>query len=132
MSADTAADDIERLEQLRAAYIQAENAGDVEGILETFSDDVVIVPPEAPPVRGKDASRAFLGEFLSAFDVELELTSEEIVVDSDLAYDWGTASGTVTPEGGEPEAVENSYLIIYRREADGAWRQRKHVWNSNE
>lgn len=123
--------DADRITQLRERYVQAENAGDVEGILDTFGDDIVVMPPEAPPVRGIDAAREFLDEFLTAFDVEIELSREDIVVDGDLASEWGTVSGTLTPEGGQTQDVSNTYLLVYRREADG-WRQSKHIWNANE
>ena len=50
----------EKVELLRRAYA-ALNAGDVEAALETADDDLVIkrAGPD-PPVRGKDAIRAFL------------------------------------------------------------------------
>ncbi len=132
MARSDPAGDVDQLIQLRDEYVQAENAGDVDGILRTFADDVVVMPPESPPVRGIDAAEEFLQEFLDAFSVEIELTSEDIVVDGDLAYDWGTVSGTVEPEGGEAQPMRNTYLLVYERAADGAWRQSKHIWNANE
>ncbi|MDY6765115.1 MAG: nuclear transport factor 2 family protein [Halobacteria archaeon] len=129
---DNNRDDIERLNQLRDEYVEAENSGDVDGILSLFSDDIVVMGPESPPVRGLDASREFMEGFLDAFDVNIELSSEEIVVDDELAYDWGTVSGTIVPEGGEPQPVDNTYLIVYQRDPDGSWKQSKHIWNSND
>lgn len=124
--------DAEAIESVRQEYAESENAGDVEGILATCAEDVVFIPPESPPVRGKDAAREFLGGFLDAFSVDLDLQSEGIIVDGDLAYDWGTVSGTMTPDGGETQTLSNSYLIVFERGADGSWVQSKHVWNANE
>lgn len=123
---------VERIAAVREEYIQAENAGDVEGILRTCKEDIVFIPPESPPVEGKEAAGEFLGGFLEAFSVDLDLSSNGVVVDGDLAYDWGTVSGTMTPDGGESQAVSNSYLIVFERDDTGSWRQSKHVWNGNE
>lgn len=124
--------DGEELNQLREKYVQAENAGDIDGILRTFSDDIVVMPPESPSVRGIDAAKEFLEEFLEAFTVDIELKSEEVVVEGELAYDWGTVSGTLKPAGGQPQPVNNTYLLVYQRESNGSWRQSKHIWNSDE
>lgn len=132
MSQDGSAADVEQLTQLREEYVQAENAGDVAGILRTFSDDIVMMPPESPPVTGLEAAEGFLEDFLEAFTVDIELESEDIVVQGDLAYDWGTVSGTLEPAGGQPQSVSNTYLLVYERESDGAWKQSKHIWNANE
>lgn len=90
------------------------------------------MPPDSPPVRGIDAAREFLADFLDAFTMDIKLASEDIVVDGDLAYDWGTVSGTLEPDGGQPLPVSNTYLLVYQRSADGSWRQSKHIWNANE
>lgn len=124
--------DVEAIRALRDEYVAAENDGDVEGILDTCGEDIVFIPPESPPVRGPEAAREFLGGFLEAFSVELELASEGIVVDGDLAYDWGTVSGTMQADGGQAQDLSNSYLIVFERDDEGAWRQSKHVWNANE
>lgn len=124
--------DVEQLAQLREEYVQAENAGDIDGVLRMFSDDIVVMPPESPPVKGIEAAEEFFGGFLDAFTVDIELASEDVVVDGDLAYDWGTVSGTLEPSGGQPQPVSNTYLLVYRRDSDGSWRQSKHIWNTNE
>jgi uncharacterized protein (TIGR02246 family) len=131
MGHSNTASDVEEITSVRATYIKAENAGDVEGILRTCTEDIVFIPPESPPVEGKEAAREFLGDFLEAFSVELDLTSHGVVVDGDLAYDWGTVSGTMSPDGGDSQSVSNTYLIVFERNDEGSWQQSKHVWNAN-
>lgn len=132
MGQSNTADAVQQIATVREEYVEAENAGDVEGILATCAEDVVFIPPESPPVRGKDAAREFLGGFLDAFSVDLDLESESIVVDGDLGYDWGTVSGTMQPKGGDTQSLSNSYLIVFERDVDGSWLQSKHVWNGNK
>lgn len=132
MASETANNDVERITKLRDEYVEAENASDVDGILETCRDDIVFIPPESPPVRGIAASREFLSEFLEAFDITIGLSREAISVAGDFAYEWGTVSGTLTPPDGQSQPVNNSYLIVYQRDSDGVWGQSKHVWNAND
>lgn len=132
MASETAHTDVERITELRDEYVEAENASDVNGILGTCRDDIVFIPPEAPPVKGLDASREFLSEFLDAFDITIELSRETISVAGDVAYEWGTVSGTLTPPDGQSQPVTNSYLIVYQRDPDGTWGQSKHIWNAND
>lgn len=124
--------DVDEITTVREEYVQAENDGDVDGIMRTCTEDIVFVPPESPPVRGKEAAEEFLRGFLEAFSVAIELDSNDIVVDGDLAYDWGTVTGTLEPNTGEPESVSNTYLIVFERDGEGSWRQSKHIWNANE
>jgi ketosteroid isomerase-like protein len=51
MASETSTNDVERITELRDEYVEAENAGNVDGILETCRDDIVFVPPEGPNIR---------------------------------------------------------------------------------
>ena len=132
MAPNSSEADVAQITELRDAYVEAENAGDVDGILSTCGHDIVFMPPEGPPVRGIEASREFLTEFLDAFDITIELSRDEIAVEGDLAYEWGTVSGTLTTPDADSQPVNNTYLIVYQRASDGSWLQSKHVWNGND
>lgn len=132
MAPGDSAGEVDRLTELRNNYERAENAGNVADIMDTCTDDVVFMPPEAPPVSGAAAVRGFFEEFLTAFDASIELSREAITVGNDVAAEWGTVSGSVTGPDGESQSVNNTYLIVYERDSDGTWKQSKNIWNANE
>ena len=132
MAAESPPGEVAQLTELRDAYEKAENAGDVDAIMELCHDNIAFVPPEAPPVSGPDAVRAFFEEFLAAFDVSIDLAREGITVGEAVAYEWGTVSGSATGPDGESQPINNTYLITYERDADGSWKQSKNIWNTNE
>ena len=132
MVSEPSVHDVERLTELRNQYEQAENAGDVDAIMDLCNDDIVFIPPEAPSVSGPEAVRAFFEEFLDAFDISIGLTRDAITVDDTLAYEWGTVSGSATGPDGQSESINNTYLITYERDSDGSWKQSKNIWNTNE
>lgn len=51
-------DDAELIRQLTNTWVQATNAGNIEGLLTIITDDAVIIGPGAPPLRGKESIEA--------------------------------------------------------------------------
>lgn len=45
----------------------------------------------------------------------------------DLAYDSGHYSQDVTPPGGQPMKVSGHYVVVLKRQADGAWKIVQHI-----
>lgn len=119
-----------QLDRIRQAFERAEIGGDTSVIDEHCADDIVAMPPGQPPTVGNEASKQGLGALFEAFDVDVEYTSEEVVVGTELAFDRLTARETHTPkDGGEPVEHTVDSLWVYRREPDGEWKQVRAIWN---
>lgn len=130
-SPDTAAD----RQAIAAALSQtqaAENAGSVEQMRPYFSDDIVMMAPNAPAVVGAESVMVAMRGFFNAFAVAIRYSSSEIVVSGDWAFDRGTFRQTLTPKSGGPALADSGkYLWVYRRDSDGKWRQTRVAWNSD-
>ena len=97
-----------------------------------FTDDLVYLPPDQPPVYGKDSLTAFVEAFYAGFDIEIEMTSKEVVIAGEWAFDWGIVTGVVVPlEGGEEVVLDWKYLYVYQRQPDGSWKIARDIYNSN-
>lgn len=126
-------DAVEQITQIRRAFERAENAGDPSVIDEHCADDVVAVPPGQPPAVGKEAGRQALEDLFAAFEVDVEYTSEEVVVGEKLAFDRLTVTETYIPkDGGEPIEHSGDSLGVYRRSPDGEWKHIRAIWNWRE
>src|SRR5262245_61585799 len=113
-----------------ARFQAAENAGSVDQFRSYFADDLVMMGPNKAPVTGGDSVAALMREFHSAFAVQVEYNSQEIVVFGDWAFDRGTERYTLTPKaGGAPIRKSGNYLYVYQRQGDGSWRQSRVIWN---
>ena len=122
--------DIQAIEQNQAMFIERGNVGDVDGVMMCCSDDIVMMPPNAPAVVGAVAVRAWLGEFFEQFEANLATTTEDLVVDGDLAYARRSFAWTVTPKaGGEPIQESGKTVLIYKRDAAGSWKASLDIWN---
>jgi ketosteroid isomerase-like protein len=125
--------DVAAVNDLREREVAAAEAGDVEALLSLRADDFIAMPPDQPPVRGREAVRVFLTAMFAQVQLEEEVASEGVVVAADWAYDRGMFSGTVRPkEGGEAMSVAGKYLWIARRQSDGSWRYTVQMWSNNQ
>lgn len=86
-----------------------------------WSDDAVVLPPNARPATGKDA----ILNWISTFPPFSEFTQQEISVDGrdDLAYVRGTYTLKFTPPGATaPIDDHGKHITIWKRQADGSWK----------
>ncbi|HET6203825.1 MAG TPA: nuclear transport factor 2 family protein [Planctomycetota bacterium] len=113
-----------------ARFQAAENAGSVDQFRVHFADDLVMMAPDKPPVTGADSVAALMRVFHQAFTVQVEYSSQEIVVFGDWGFDRGTERYTLTPKaGGAPIQKSGNYLYLYKRQEDGSWKQSRVIWN---
>ena len=113
-----------------AQFQAAECAGSVDKFRNFFTEDLVMMGPNKPPVIGGDSVAALMRVFHNAFAVQVEYNSQEIVVFGDWAFDRGTEQYSLTPKaGGEPIRKSGNYLYLYQRQKDGSWKQSRVIWN---
>ncbi len=130
-SAPDSSRDLEAIHALRQGHVEAVNTGDIDANMAGFADDVVYLPPDLPPIHGKDSMRAFVESFHEAFQAEIEMTPEEVVVMGDWAFDWGVLTGVVRPLGGGPGTrLDGKYLYLYQRQPDGSWKIARDIYNN--
>jgi len=127
-------DNRKAIEELHRRDIAASLAYDVEALASLWTDDMVSLPPGHPPIVGREANRAFLdkGRQESAkYDIlSYNQQWQEVREVGEYAFEWGTIS-TRTREvtSGKERAVTFNAMRVLKREADGAWRVHRTLWN---
>jgi uncharacterized protein (TIGR02246 family) len=108
----------------RIAYNGTLKAGNLEGWLDTLTDDCVFLAPGVPPLNGKDAVRAWAGESMfNVFDIELDYDFEELEFAGDSAQAWGWFHQTLTPKGGgEALEIRGKFLDVFKTNQQGEWK----------
>jgi uncharacterized protein (TIGR02246 family) len=119
--------------QADRAIVAAGNAHDIEALLDQIADDARMLPPNAPPVIGKDAIRELANALLSP-DFEVRHDLDEVVVSNggDLAYVSYAYELTFTGLEGTPVTETGKDISIYKKVADGSWKLAIDMWSSNE
>jgi uncharacterized protein (TIGR02246 family) len=128
----TTADDKAAIEQLRADYVEAYNAADVDALVDLFTADAVNMAPNEPSTGGAAGLRNMFETQFEQVTAEVSVNIGETQIAGDWAYSRGSYKLTVTPkEEGEPVEDNGKWLNILQRQADGAWKIHRNIWNSN-
>ncbi len=119
------------LATIRAAGDEFEEAGannDWAAVTALYTEDAVLMPPNATSVTGHAAIEEVFGQFptLTSF----ELTIDDIQGSGDVAIVRGSYALTMDIEG---QMIEDrgKYLEVRRKQADGSWPIAIDAWNSD-
>jgi ketosteroid isomerase-like protein len=115
------------LEDFDEAYNKAFNEGDAAGCAAFFADDVILMAPDQPMIRGK---KAFEDVYRSRMNESTGGThSNELLeygVEGDLAYQVGTYAIS-----GASPAEQGKFVNVLKRQADGTWKVAVSIFNSD-
>lgn len=119
MSADEAA-----IRELLQRWHRLTAAGDVDGVLELMSEDVVfLVAGRGEPMRGRATFAQGLRQILQSHRIDGRGEVQDIAVGGDLAYGWSVLDVAITPlTGGATQRRRGNVLSVFRRESGGQWR----------
>jgi proline iminopeptidase len=124
--------DVAAVRELHAAWVTAYTTGDLQRFMQHWSDDGIMMPPNAPAVAAPDAVRAAAAGLFTDFDIAIQPTIEDVIVSGDWAIVRWRSSSALTPRaGGATTSVSGKALWVLRRDPDGAWRLIYDIWNSD-
>ncbi len=127
LEADTAA-----IIDFENQYRSSQNADDVDRFMSLWTEDGILMPPNGPPVIGKDQIRVRSIGLFDQFSFDLDGSAAEVEVAGGWAFTRGTYTITVTPkEGGQPVFIDGKYINILERQPDGSWKMHRSIFNSN-
>jgi uncharacterized protein (TIGR02246 family) len=111
-------------------------AGDTEGVLNTLTEDAVLLPPHAgSPVVGRAAIRQYWWPdgAKPAKITKLNISVEQVGGDSTIGYARGRDEVAWSAEDNgtmKDYAVAGIYLNVMRKLPDGSWRVSHHMWDN--
>ncbi len=112
------------------AWNAAYNVGDVDKIVALYTDDAVMMPPDAPAASGPAAIREFLTKDVAAARAAGISTKDDggtVGVTADLAWHAGQFSAT---DAAGKTVSTGKYVELWRKK-DGSWRMFRDIWNND-
>lgn len=121
----------EALMQLSRDWSDVAATGDIDAIVAFWADDAVLMPPGGPPVRGKAAIRAYVeaAQQVPGFAISWEPLEVHVAESGDMAYMIEQNVTTVHDELGNPVVTYGKGVTVWRRQADGSWKNVVDIWN---
>lgn len=108
------------------AWEAALNAKNLDALVDLYTSDARILPPNGKMSSGSAAVRAQFGAMLDA-GLSGELTSVEVMVSGDVAYNVGT----FVMRSGDDIVNTGKYVETWRRGDDGQWRISNDIFNND-
>jgi ketosteroid isomerase-like protein len=105
-------------------------AGQIDSVTAVFAEDVWQLPPNAPPVMGRDSAHAFWTGLTRQGRVVFDLVTQDLVAADSIVVERGAYAVRFIPNPqGQVPAFEDrgNYVVLWRREADG---QLRIVWDA--
>jgi ketosteroid isomerase-like protein len=114
----TSRNPIQEAKDVITAHEEYVKAGDLDGILSNTADDIVVLVPGVPLMKGKQAVREFYTGYLAMGKSEFvhEYHGAEVVGDAVVLH--GLAKGKLTRVDGSVSEFANNFIITMRYQPD--------------
>ncbi|HUF12990.1 MAG TPA: DUF4440 domain-containing protein [Longimicrobiales bacterium] len=136
-AADEPAVDIEAekaaLLELDAEWSRLASEGaDVDAIVSYWSDDAIVVPPDQPAVRGREALREMVASSAHIPGWSISWESDEPHVSPDGRMAWMTGRNRMTMQGADGDLItmHGRGVTVWEKNAAGEWKCVFDVWNN--
>src|SRR5438105_213053 len=121
------------LRDLDAKWSAAAVAKDVDRTVSYYAESAVVMPPNASAAMTRESIRSAWKEMLTApgASISWKATKVEVAKSEDLAYVSGTYQATMTDASGKPVNDHGKYVVVFKKQTDGAWKVVADIWNSD-
>ncbi|MCM8557766.1 YybH family protein [Sphingomicrobium sediminis] len=112
-----------------AAYV----AGDLDALLDIYTDDAVAIAGARDPIIGREALAAYWQPSDRFEVVRHETVTHGLDIEGDIAIDHGIYRGATRATGSEEvQAFSGRYVIVWKRGEDGVWRMSHDMWAAHD
>jgi uncharacterized protein (TIGR02246 family) len=131
-AADTKATE-QNLRDLDDQWSTAAGAKDLEKTVSFYSEDAVVMPPNASAATSKEAIRKVWQDLLGSHGLVIswKTTKVEVAKSGDLACLSGSYDLTMNDASGNPVNDHGKYVEVWEKQADGKWKCGTDIWNSD-
>ena len=115
------------IESANREFSKGVAAHDAKTLALLYTEDAKLLPPNGPPVLGRDAIETFWGGFLELPIASLALETIDVHGDGDVVTEEGRYT-LLDAQGGTVEAGKT--LVVWRK-TDAGWRLHRDMWSSD-
>jgi uncharacterized protein (TIGR02246 family) len=121
-----------QIEAVNKKFVDLFNKGDVAGFAKVYAADATLLPPNAEAIHGQPKIAEYWQGGYKAGVRNVVLTTTEVEVHGNTAYEVGTASLEMHGADGAVVGKDSGkYIVIWKRSPGGQWQWYRDIWNSN-
>ena len=109
------------------ALLERFAAQDAAGVASFYTEDAVLLPPDAEPLTGRAAIQEFFARTNAPGTPPVEFATVETLVFGDHAW----RQGSFRVEGPGTDAPVSGKFVELWKKVDGAWLLHRDIWNAN-
>ncbi len=114
---------LEQLDAANKAFAKAIVAGDIDYLVNDYTDDACIIAPSAPLTCGKEAIRPFWTAVIGSKPKNVELITLNAEKEGNLSY----ATGELVITDAESSVHKSRFALVFKL-IDGAWKLHVDSW----
>ena len=116
-----------RIERYNSSAARWYASGDIDSVASLFAEEAWQMPPNSPPLVGREAIRQFWRQAVKFGKWEFTFQTQDVSVSGPIAIERGKyrvrfVAGPGAPPGMVSFEDRGNYLAHWRRESDGEWR----------
>jgi ketosteroid isomerase-like protein len=121
----------EQLMEISREWSRSAATDSMEKTLSYWAEDAVVMSPGQPPIKGKNAIREMIMSIIKipGFKISWEPLIAYVSASGDMAYMIEQNQITMNDSLGKPIEF-NKGVTIWKKEADGSWKNVVDMWNA--
>jgi len=130
-AADTKSE--QALRDADAQWSKAAGTKDLDKTVSFYSNDVIVMPPNASAATTKEAVRKIWQDLLAGpgLVISWKATKVEVAKSGDIGFVSGTYELTMNDASGKPVPDHGKYVEVWEKQASGKWKCGADIWNSD-
>jgi uncharacterized protein (TIGR02246 family) len=122
--------DANQIRQRTQDYEAAFNGKDASKVAVFYPGESVLLPPNAPTVRGREGIEKFYVDLYAQGATDLEMETRDVRGNGPLAYESGAYQMNRKPVTGDALRDRGKYLFIWRK-TNNVWSIEYSIWSSD-
>ena len=116
-----------------AQWSAAAGAKDLDKTVSNYSNDAIVMPPNASAATTKEAIRKVWQDLLASpgLIISWKATKVEVAKSGEIGFVSGTYELTMNDASGNPVNDRGKYLEVWEKQPDGSWKCGADIWNSD-
>ena len=130
---DSRAADEAAIRQADDASLKAIAAKQLDATVSFYDEGASLFIPNAPIATGREEIRKAWTQMFAVpgFILSPKTTKVEVARSGDLAYAQGSYEFSANDPQGAPLSDRGKFVVVWKKQADGAWKVVADIWNSD-